>query len=161
MLKQDSRHSLEPLNAQGYQHTSETMKEELSHIRAQIKQMMGMMQQLLQAQSADGGQPKETPGGSGRGDANDGRGGAGRAPREAGAAGTRADATTATAAWGRVSSHSSRASDGSRPADDTSWRPEVPSGVGPMINLQRGEARDSFLARTAHSGDEILSSGFP
>ena len=35
------------------------MKEELSRTRAQIEQMMGIMQQLLQAKSADGGQQEE------------------------------------------------------------------------------------------------------
>ena len=84
-----------------------------SRARAQIKQMMGMMQQLLQAKSADGGQQEEASGGPGKGDANDDSGGAGRAPREEGAVGAKVGATTATAAGGRVSNHSSRASDGS------------------------------------------------
>ncbi|CAM9946136.1 unnamed protein product, partial [Ascophyllum nodosum] len=61
----------------------------------------------------------EKPGDSGRGDVNDDSGGAGRAPREEGAADARVGATTATAAGERVSNHSSRAWDGSRPADDT------------------------------------------
>ena len=82
------------------------------------------------------------------------------APREEGAAGTRVGATTATAAGGEMSSHSSRASDGSRPADDTGRRPEVPAGVGPIINMQRGETREPFLAEAAHDGDGVLSSGF-
>ena len=57
--------------------------------------------------------------------------------------------------------HSSRASHGSRPTDDTDRRPEVPADVGPMINMQRGEARYSFLAGiAAHEGDDVLSSGF-
>ena len=54
------------------------MKGELSHTRPHIEQMMGMMQQLLQAKSADGGQQEEKSGGSSRGDANDDSGGAGR-----------------------------------------------------------------------------------
>ena len=59
-----------------------------------------------------------------------------------------------------MSSHSSRVSDRSSPPDDTGLRPEVPAGVGPMINMQRGEARQSFLAgRAGHNGDGILSSG--
>ena len=45
------------------------MKAELSHIRAQTKQMMGMMQQLLQTKSADEGQQENKLGGFGRGDA--------------------------------------------------------------------------------------------
>ena len=47
------------------------MEVELSHTRAQVKQMMGMMQQLLQAKSADEGQPEEKSGGSGSENAND------------------------------------------------------------------------------------------
>ena len=73
---------MEPFDAQGYQHTSESLKNELrfkmiddsgpqrlevlesnggelkvelSHIKAQAEQMMGIMQQLLHAKSADGG----------------------------------------------------------------------------------------------------------
>ena len=97
-------------------------------------------------------------GGFGRGDANDDSGGAGRALRE-GTAGAKVSATTATAAGRRVSSHISRASDGSRPDDDTG--PDVPAGVGPIINMQRREARDSFLAGiAAHDGDGVLGSSF-
>ena len=52
-------------------------------------------------------------------------------------------------------------SDVSRPADDTARRPEVSADVGLIINIQRGEARDSFLADiAAHDGDEVLTSGF-
>ena len=102
------------------------MKAELSHTRAQIEQMVGMMQQLLQAKSADRGQHEYKSGGSGRGDANDNSGGDERAPREEGPSGTRVGATTETAAGGEMSSHSSRALGGSRPADDPGRRPEVP-----------------------------------
>ena len=70
------------------------MKAKLSHTRAQIEQIVGMMQQVLQAKSADGGQQGEKPGDSGRGDANDESGGAERVPREKAAAGTRVGATT-------------------------------------------------------------------
>ena len=136
------------------------MKAELFHIRVRNEQIMGMTQQLLQVKSADGVQQEKKSGGSGRVDANDGNGGAGRTPREEGAAGTRVAATTETATGGKMSSLSSRASDGSRPADGTGRRPEVPAGVGPMINIQHGEARDSFLAGiAAHDGDGDLSSG--
>ena len=121
--------------------SGEEVKVELSHTKAQIEQMMGMMQQLLQAKSTGEGQQKEESGGTGREDGNDDSGGAGRAPSEYGAAGTRVGATTATAAGGRVSNHSSRASDGSEPADNTGRRPEAPAGVGPMANMQCGETR--------------------
>ena len=138
------------------------MKIELFHIRAQIEQMMGMMQQLLQTSSADGGQQEEKSGGTGRGDANNDSGGAGRAPREEGAAGARVGVTTATTAGGKVSNHNSTASDGRRPADDTGRRPEVPAGVSPMINMQRADARYSFLAgiATNNGGSGVLSSEF-
>ena len=129
------------------------MRAELSHTRAQSEQMMGMMQQLLQAKSAGGGQQKDKSGGSGRGGANDDGGSAGRAPREEGAAGTRVGATVKTAEGGGMSSYSSRASDESRPADDTGRRPEVLAGVSPMFNMQRGKVRYSFLAGAAHDGD--------
>ena len=118
-----------------------------------------MIQQLLQAKSADGDQQKEKSCGSGRGGANDDIGGAGRAPREEGAAGTSVGATKKTAAGGKMPSHSSRASDGSRPADDTGRTPEVPAGVDPMINMQRGEARELFFLGAAHDGNGVVSSG--
>ena len=59
-----------------------------------------------------------------------------------------------------MSSHSGRASDGSRPADDTGRGPEVPAGVGPMVNMQRVEVRYSFLAGAAHNGHGVSSFGF-
>ena len=183
------RESVEPLNAEGYQQTIVSfnkelrfemsdasgpqknkvlesnvveMKIELFHIRAQIEQIMGMMHQLLQTRSADGGQQEEKSGGTGRGDANNDSGGAGRAPREEGAAGARVGVTRATTAGGKVYDHNSTASDGSRPADDTGRRPEVPAGVSPIIDMQRGDARYSFLAgiATHNGGSGVLSSGF-
>ena len=88
------------------------MTVELSHTRAQIEQMMDMIQQLLQAKSVEGGQHKDESGGIGRGDANDDSGSAGRAPREEGAVGARAGATTVTSVEGTASNHSIRSSDG-------------------------------------------------
>ena len=111
------------------------MRSELSHTRAQTEQMVAIMQQLFQAKLADGGQQEEKSGGSHRGDANVDSGGAGRASREEKAAGPRVGATKETAAGGKVSSHNRRASDVSRPADDTGRKPKVPAGVGPMINM--------------------------
>ena len=55
------------------------MKAELSYTSEHIEQLLGMMQQLLRAKSADGGQQKDMPGGSDRRDANDDSGGAGKA----------------------------------------------------------------------------------
>ena len=57
------------------------IRAELFPTRAHIKQMMGMMQQLLQAKSPGGGQKEEKSGGSGRGDVNDENGSAVSAPR--------------------------------------------------------------------------------
>ena len=108
----------------------EEMRAKLSPTRAQIEQMMGIMQQLLQAKSADGGQQEEKAGGSGRGDANDNSSDAGRAPREEGAAGIRVGATTESAEGGKMSSHSSRTLDESRPADDTGRRKGSTIGEG-------------------------------
>ena len=139
------------------------VKVELSHTRAQIEQMMGMMQQLLQAKSADGGQQKKESGGTGKEDANDDSDGAGRAPHEEEAPDVRVCVTTATAAGERVSNHSNRrASDGSIPADDTGRRPEVPAGVGPMIDMQRGGTRTPFRTgiATHDGGGGVLSSVF-
>ena len=76
------------------------MKVEFSHTRAHIEQMMGMMPQLLQASSAEGGQQKKESGGTGRGYKSNDSGGAGRPPRDEGAAGARVGATTTTAAEG-------------------------------------------------------------
>ena len=59
-----------------------------------------------------------------------------------------------------MSNHSRRASDGSTSADDTGRRPEVPAGVGPMFNMLRGEARDSFLGGAAHDGNTFLEFSF-
>ena len=132
------------------------IKAELSHTWSQIEQIMSMMQQLPQTKSADGGQREEKSGGSGRGDANNDSGDAGRVPSEEGVAATRVGASTETAKGGKISSHSSRASDGPRPADDTGREPEVPAGVS-----LSGKARDSFLADiAAHDGNGILCSGF-
>ena len=143
---------MEPLNAK-------SINTLVSPSRRILEQMMGTMQQLLQAKSADESQQEDKSGGSGRGDENDDSGGAGRVPRKEGAVGTRVGVTAKTAAGGKMSSHSSRASDGLRPADDTGRRPEVPADVGPMINMQRGEAGDSFLAGATHDSDGGLSSG--
>ena len=122
---------------------------------------MSMMQQLLQAMSADGGQQKDESGGTGRGNTNDNSGGARRAPREGGAAGARIGDTITSTAGGRVSNLSSRAFDRSGPTDGTDRRPQVPAGVGPMTNIQRGETRDLFLASiAAHDGGRVLSSSF-
>ena len=103
------RETVERLTTEGYQHTDQSFKNELrfktsdtsgSHrievlesnvgemeaelfpTRAQIEQMMDMMQPLLQAKSADKVQPEEKPDVSGRRDANDDSSGAGRVPRE-------------------------------------------------------------------------------
>ena len=49
-----------------------------------------------------------------------------------------------------------------RPADDTSRRPGLSAGVGPMIDVQRGEARVPYLAGLAahDEGGGVLSTDF-
>ena len=135
------------------------MKVELSRTRAKIEQMMGMMQKLLQAKSGDGGQHEEKPGSIGRGGANDDSGGIGRASHETGLL-VQGLALRQQLLQGEYN-HNSRASEGSRPVDGTSQILEVLVGVGPMINVRRGETRDSFLAGiVAHDGCGVSSSGF-
>ena len=137
------------------------MKVQLSHIRAQIEQMMSMTQQLFQAKAADGSQQEEESGGTGRKEEKNDSGGTGRALHEEETAGARVGTTTVTAAGERGPNHSRRASNGSRPADDTGRKPEVLAGVGPTFNMGRDKTRESFLAGiAAHDGGGDLSSGF-
>ena len=72
-----------------------------------------------------------------------------------------ATAVGATAA-AEVPVQSRGASEPERAADDTSRRPVIPAGVGPMTDVQRGEARVPYLAgMAAHDkGGGVLSSDF-
>ena len=122
---------------------------------------MGIMQQLLQTKSADGGQEEEKSGGTGRGDRRK------RLQRR-----HRKGTVRRRGCWRKRWRHSSNCcrgksvqpqqqTDRSKTADDTGRRPELPAAVGPVINMDRGETRYSFLAGiAAHDGGGILSSGF-
>ena len=125
----------------------QTLESSVTEIQGQMSELMGMMRQLTQTRTAGAGQHEEESGGTGRGAAHNS--GAGRVPTAAvtgygvtvvGAGRTRgAAAVEATAA--REFTVYDRAT--SEPADK---RPVLPTGVGPMIDVRRGEARDPYLA---------------
>ena len=116
-----------------------------------MSEPMSMMRQLTQTRTAGFGQREEESGGTGRGAAHNYSGGAGRVPPTADT-GYGATALGATAV-AEVPAHSRAASEPSRPADDTSRRPVLPAGVGPMIEVQHGEASVPYLAGIATHGE--------
>ena len=59
-----------PQRIEGLESSVGDIKTKLSKTKAQIEQMVGMMQQLLQTKSGSGGQQEQRSGGSGRRDAN-------------------------------------------------------------------------------------------
>ena len=99
-------------------------------------------------------------GGSEGGAAHNYSGGAARVPPTADTS-YGATAVGATAA-AEVLVHSRAASEPERPVDDTSRRPVLPAGVGPMIDVQRGEARVPYLAGIATHDEDggVLSTDF-
>ena len=112
---------------------------------------MSMMRQLTQTRTASFGQQEEESGGTGRGAAHNHSGGAGRVPPTADRGhGTTALGATAVA---EVLAHSRAASVPGRPADNTSQRPVLPAGVGPMIDVQHGAASVPHLAGIAAHGE--------
>ena len=117
---------------------------------------MRMMRQLTQTRTAGVGQREEESGGTRRGAAHTYSGGVGRVPSTADT-GYCATAVGATAV-AEVPVYSRAASDPGRLADDTSRRPVLPAGVGPMI-VQRGEARVPYLPAisTHDEGGGVLS----
>ena len=127
----------------------QTLESSVSEIQGKMSELMGMMRQLTQTRTAGTGQHEEESGGTGRGAAHNPNSGAGRVPPSAvtgygvtavGVGRTRgATAREATAA--REFAVHDRAT--SEPADT---RPGLPTGVGPMIDVRRGEARDPYLA---------------
>ena len=124
---------------------------------------MDIISQLLEAKSAGKGQQSEDEesGGTGRGAAHIYNGGAGRAspPADTGYGVTAVRAVAAA----EVSGHSKRAgSEPTKPADDIGWRPDVPAGVGPTVNVYSGEARESHLSGiVAHDGGRgVLNPSF-
>ena len=142
----------------------QTLESSVTEIQGQMSELMGMMRQLTQTRTAGAGQQEEESGGTGRGAAHNPSSGAGRVPPSAvtgygvtavGVGRTRgATAREATAA--REFTVHDRAT--SEPADT---RPGLPTGVGPMIDVRRGEARDPYLAETLQAmknrdRDEII-----
>ena len=127
----------------------QTLESSVTEIQGQMSELMGMMRQLTQTRTEGAGQQEEESGGTGRGAAHNPNSGAERVPPSAvtgygvtavGVGRTRgATAREATAA--REFTVHDRAT--SEPADT---RPGLPTGVGPMIDVRRGEARDPYLA---------------
>ena len=112
---------------------------------------MSMMRQLTQIRTASFGQQEEESGGTGRRAAHNHSCGAGRMPPTADRGhGATALGTTAVA---EVSAHGRVASEPGRPAENTSQRPVLPAGVGPMIDVQHGEASVPHLAGIAAHGE--------
>ena len=125
-----------------------------------MSELMSMMRQLTRTRTAGVGQREEESGGTGRGAAHNYSGGAARVPPTADTS-YGATAVGATVAV-EVHVHSRAALEPARLADDTSRRPVLPAGVGPMIDVQRGEARVPYLAGigTHDEGGGVLSVDF-
>ena len=116
----------------------EALESNVTEIQGQMNELKSMMRQLTQTRTASFGQREEESDGTGRGSAHNYSGGAGRVLPTADR-GYRATALGATAV-AEFPAHSRPASEPRRPADDTSLRPVLPAGVGPMIDVQHGEA---------------------
>ena len=125
------------------------MESNVTEIQGQMSELMSMMCQLTQTRTAGAGQHEEESGSTGKGAAHNPSSGAGRVPPTAVTgygvtavgAGRRGGAAAAEATAAREFTVHNRAA--SEPADT---RPVLPTGVGPMIDVQRGEARDPYLA---------------
>ena len=127
----------------------EALESNVTEIQGQMSELMSMMRQLTQTRTAGAGQHEEESGGTGRGAAHNPNSGAGRVPPTAETsygvtafgAGKRGGAAAVGATAAREFTVHNRAA--SEPADT---RPVLPTGVGPIVDVQRGEARDSYLA---------------
>ena len=127
----------------------QTLESSVTEIQGQMSELMGMMRQLNQTRTAGAGQQEEESGGTGRGAAHNPNSGAGRVPPTAvtgygvtavGVGRTRGAAEVEATAAREFTVHDRATSE---PADT---RPGLPTGVGPMIDVRRGEARDPYLA---------------
>ena len=144
----------------------QTLESSVTEIQGQMSELMSMMRQLTQTRTAGAGQHEEESGGTGRGAAHNPSGGAGRVPPTAvtgygvtavGARRTRGAAEVEATAAREFTVHDRATSE---PADT---RPVLPTGVGPMIDVRRGEARDPYLAGiTAYDteGRDVLRTDF-
>ena len=138
----------------------EALESSVSEIRERMSELVGMLRQLTtETRTAGDGRRGEESGGARRDAAHIYSSGARRGPLTA-ATGYRVTAVQdegtgeATAARNFPVHH--RAA--SEPADT---RPGLPTGVGPMIDVRRGEARDPYLAETLQAmknrdRDEII-----
>ena len=143
----------------------ETLESNVTEIQGQTSELMSMMRQRTQTRTAGAGQHEEKSGGTGRGAANNPSSGAGRVPPTAETsysvtavgAGRRGGAAAAGATAAREFTVHNRAA--SEPGD---IRLVLPTGVGPTIDVQRGGARDSYLAGiTAYDeGRDVLRTHF-
>ena len=138
----------------------EALESSVSEIQERMSELVGMLRQLTtETRTAGDGRRGEESGGASRDAAHTYSSGARRGPLTA-ATGYRVTAVQdegtgeATAARNFPVHH--RAA--SEPADT---RPGLPTGVGPMIDVRRGEARDPYLAETLQAiknrdRDEII-----
>ena len=143
----------------------EALESNVTEIQGQMSELISMMRQLTQTRTAGAGQHEEESGGTGRGAAHNPSSGAERVPPTAETsygvtavgAGRRGGAAAVEATAAREFPVHNRAA--SEPADT---RPVLPTGVGPVIDVQRGEARDSYLAGiTAYDeGRDVLRTDF-
>ena len=111
----------------------EALEANVTEIQGQMSELMSMMRQLSHTRTAGVDQREQESGGTGMGAAHNYSGGDGRVPPTADT-GYGATAVEATAA-AEVPVHSRAASEPGRLADDTSRRPVLPAGVGPMIDV--------------------------
>ena len=143
----------------------EALESNVAEIQGQMNELMSMMRQLTHIRTAGAGQHEEESGGIGRGAAHNPSSGAGRVPPTAETsygvtavgAGTRGGAAAAEPTAAKEFPVRNRAA--SEPADT---KPVLPTGVGPMIDVQRGEARDSYLAGISayDEGRDVLRTDF-
>ena len=127
----------------------EASESNATEYQGQMSELMSMMRQLTQTRTAGAGQHEEESGGTGRGAAHNPNSGPGRVPPTAETsygvtavgAGRKGGVAAVGATEAREFTVHNRAA--SEPADT---RPVLPTGVGPMVDAQRGKARDSYLA---------------
>ena len=143
----------------------QALESNVTEIQGKMSELMRMMRQLIQTRTAGAGQHEEESGGTGRGAAHNPSSGVGRVPPTAvtgygvtgvGAGGRGGAAAVEATAAREFTVHNRAASE---PADT---RPVLQTGVGPMIDVQRGEARHSYLAGiTAYDeGRDVLRTDF-
>ena len=143
----------------------QTLESSVTEIQGQMSELMGMMRQLTHTRTAGTGQHEEESGGTGRGAAHNPNSGAGRVPPTAvtgygvtavGVGRTRGAAEVEATAAREFTVHDRATS------EPAYTRPVLPTGVGPMIDVRRGEARDPYLAGiTAYDeGRDVLRTDF-